>query len=184
MKGVVFNAAQEAVIELFDEDTWDDLLDAAGVEGVYSSVGSYPDEEMVAIIVAASEATGLSVEDVLVAVGRKALHHLASRVPTLIGGCTNAFEMLGMIHDVIHVEVLKLYPDSRPPEFSYEDLPDGGLRMGYRSPRCLDALAEGLILGVGDRFDTELRVERQPISGSGEVYLDVWEVAVEKPQAA
>ena len=46
MKGVVFNAAQEAVIELFDEDTWDDFLDAAGVDGVYSSVGSYPDEEL------------------------------------------------------------------------------------------------------------------------------------------
>jgi len=50
MKGVVFNAAEAAVVELYDEDTWDDILDAAGVDGVYSSVGSYEDGEMTAIV--------------------------------------------------------------------------------------------------------------------------------------
>ncbi len=173
MKGVIFNAAQQAVIELFDEDTWDDLLDEAGVDGVYSSVGTYDDADLVAIVVAATKATGLSAEEVMVAVGRKALAHLADRVPTLIGECTNAYEMLGMIHDVIHVEVMKLYEDAQPPQFSYADLPGGGLRMGYRSPRNLGALAEGLALGVGDRFGEELRVTRHPATSDGEVFLDI-----------
>lgn len=173
MKGVIFNATQEAVIELFDEDTWDDLLDAAGLEGVYSSVGTYEDADLVAIVVAATKATGLSADEVMVAVGRKALSHLADRVPSLIGDCTNAYEMLGMIHDVIHVEVMKLYEDAQPPQFSYSDLPGGGLRMGYRSPRNLDALAEGLVYGVGDRFGEELQVTRHPATSDGEVFIDV-----------
>lgn len=173
MKGVIFNATQEAVIELFDEDTWDDLLDAAGVEGIYSSVGTYEDADLVAIVVAATKATGLSADDVMVAVGRKALKHLADRVPTLIGECTSAYEMLGMIHDVIHVEVMKLYEDATPPQFSYSDLPGGGMRMGYRSPRNMDALAEGLVLGVGDRFNEELQVTRHPATSDGEVFIDV-----------
>ncbi len=173
MKGVVFNAAEEAVVELFDADTWDDLLDAAGVDGIYNSVGDYPDAELVAIVVAASEATGLSVDDVLVAVGRKALKHLADRVPSLVDHCQHPFEFLRLIHDVIHVEVMKLYPNSQPPGFTYEDLPGNGLRMIYNSPRCLDGLAEGLILGVGDRFDTELDITRTETGEKGKVQIDV-----------
>ncbi len=161
MKGVVFNAAEAAVVELFDEDTWDDILDAAGVDGVYSSVGSYEDAEMMAIVQAASVLTELPVEDVLIAVGRKALAHLADRVPDLLGGCTNSFEMLRLIHDVIHVEVKKLYPDALTPDFTYQELPGEGLRLGYHSHRPLSALAEGLILGVGDRFGETLSVQRQ-----------------------
>ncbi|MEM7094871.1 MAG: heme NO-binding domain-containing protein [Actinomycetota bacterium] len=173
MKGVIFNAAQEAVIELFDEDTWDDLLDAAGLGGVYSSVGTYPDSDLVALVVAATEATGLSAEEVMIAVGRKALRHLADRVPTLLEEATCAYDMLGMIHDVIHVEVMKLYEDAQPPQFTYSDLPGGGLRMGYRSPRQLDPLAEGLVHGVGDRFGEELQVTRHPATSDGEVFIDV-----------
>lgn len=173
MKGVIFNATQEAVIELFDEDTWDDLLDAAGVDGVYSSVGTYEDADLLAIVGAAVETTGMSTDDVLIAVGRKALPYLADRVPSLIGECTTSFEMLGLIHDVIHVEVMKLYDDAQPPQFSYSDLPNGGMRMGYRSPRMLDALAEGLIHGVGDRFGETLDVVRHPATSDGEVFLDV-----------
>ncbi len=187
MKGVVFNAAEAAVIELFDEDTWDDILDAAGVEGVYSSVGSYEDSEMMAIVQAASVLTELPIEAVLIAVGRKALTHLADRVPELLGGCTNSFEMLRLIHDVIHVEVKKLYPDALTPDFTYEELPGDGLRLGYHSHRPLSALAEGLIHGVGDRFGETLSVTRQdPVElgqatekGATEViYIDVFVEAV------
>lgn len=173
MKGVIFNATQEAVIELFSEDTWDDLLDAAEVDGVYSSVGTYEDADLLAIVAAAVEATGMTTEQVLISVGRKALSHLAERVPSLVGDCTNSFEMLRMIHDVIHVEVMKLYEDAQPPQFTYTDLPNGGLRMGYRSPRMLDALAEGLVLGVGDRFGERLDVTRHPATADGEVFLDI-----------
>lgn len=171
MKGVVFNAAEEAVTEIYSADTWDDLIDAAGVDGIYSSVGDYPDTELVNIVKAASEATGLSVDEVLVAVGRKALKYLAARVENLLVGCAGPFEMLLMIHDVIHVEVMKLYEDAVPPSFEYWRLSDG-LRMRYRSARCLDALAEGLILGVGDRFDVELSVSRSA-TDDGSVFLDV-----------
>lgn len=182
MKGVVFNAAEAAVIELFDEDTWDDILDAAGVDGVYSSLGSYDDADLMAIVQAASVIAELPIEDVLIAVGRKALAHLAGRVPDLLADCTSSFEMLRMIHDVIHVEVKKLYPDALTPDFTYDELADGGLRLGYHSQRRLSALAEGLILGVGDRFGETLNVARcDPVnldepSGNGAsqvVYIDV-----------
>ena len=35
MKGIVFNLLQEVVTQHYGEDVWDDLIDAAGVDGVY-----------------------------------------------------------------------------------------------------------------------------------------------------
>jgi len=78
---------------------------------------------------------------------------------------------------------MKLYPDALTPDFTYEDLPGGGLRLGYRSHRPLSALAEGLILGVGDRFDETLDITRhEPVAlpeptakgASQIVHLDVF----------
>ena len=33
MKGVIFNLLEEAVVDQFGDDSWDDLLDAAELEG-------------------------------------------------------------------------------------------------------------------------------------------------------
>ena len=49
MKGVLFNAVEEAVSREWGEDMWDDLLDAANVDGAYTALGNYPDEQLVAL---------------------------------------------------------------------------------------------------------------------------------------
>ena len=46
MKGVVFNLLEEVVTERHGDAVWDTLLDASGLVGSYTSLGSYPDEEM------------------------------------------------------------------------------------------------------------------------------------------
>jgi len=59
MKGVVFNLLERLVARDFGEDTWDALLDASGLDGVYTSLGSYPDEHLGKLVGAASEALAL-----------------------------------------------------------------------------------------------------------------------------
>src|SRR4029450_10824779 len=54
MKGVVFNLLEEVVRRRHGEDTWDALLDQAGLAGSYTSLGSYPDEDMSKLVLAAS----------------------------------------------------------------------------------------------------------------------------------
>ena len=39
MKGVVFNLLEQLVARDYGEDTWDALLDAGGLDGVYTSLG-------------------------------------------------------------------------------------------------------------------------------------------------
>jgi len=154
MKGVIFNVVEEVIGDLFDADTWDDLLDGAEVDGAYTALGDYADTELLAIVSAACRATGLSAEEVLRTVGHHALPKLASRVPQSLVDAPDALSFIRKVNDIIHPEVLKIYPDSIPPAFEFEDR-DGGLVVRYRSARNLPALAEGLLSGVSLLFEDE-----------------------------
>ena len=166
MKGVIFNAVEEAVTGLYSEDVWDDLLENAGLEGHYTSLGSYDDSELTALVTAACPMTGHETNDLLRVLGRSAFPHLANRYPELVDDSKGTHDFLRRVNDIIHPEVLKLHPDATPPQFDFEDRDDGALRVTYRSARGLGVLAAGLITGAGDRFNET--VEVKIISGEGE----------------
>lgn len=159
MKGVVFNVVEAVVTELYGADTWDDLLDAAGVEGAYTALGNYDDQEMLRIVDAAAGATGLAVDDLWRTVGRLALPKLAARLPDVVARTGDARSFLMGVNDIIHPEVRALYPEAVPPVFEFEETPSD-LVVRYRSARRLDALAEGLMIGCGDLFDERVVVQR------------------------
>lgn len=166
MKGVIFNAVEEAVTELYSADVWDDLLEKARLDGHYTSLGNYDDAELHALVEAAADLTGFPSEDLVRLLGRHSFPHLAGRYPELVEGADGTFDFLRRVNDIIHPEVLKLHPDAKPPSFEFEDVAEDVLRITYRSARRLGVLAEGLIIGAGDRFGEEVRVE--VISGLGE----------------
>ena len=56
MKGIVFNLLEDLVVRDHGEDAWDDLLEEAGSDGAYTSLGSYDDAELLALVGAASTA--------------------------------------------------------------------------------------------------------------------------------
>ena len=73
MKGIVFNLLERVVVDEHGEDVWDDLIDAAGVTGAYTSLGSYPDAELMALVTAAADALALAADDVVRWFGRQTL---------------------------------------------------------------------------------------------------------------
>lgn len=166
MKGIIFNAVHDAVAALYDEDTWDDLLDAAGLEGGYTSIGTYDDNELLAIVNVACETTGIDAAPLLRVLGTHAFPTLAGRHPEFLEHATTTVDFLRTVETIIHPEVMKLHPDATPPRFDFEDLNDGGLRMTYHSARRLGAMAEGLIYGAAAWFDEDVSIE--VVSGGGE----------------
>jgi hypothetical protein len=161
VKGVVFNLLEQLVARDFGEDTWDALLDASGLDGVYTSLGSYPDEDLAKLVRAASDALAMSADEVIVWLGRNALPLFAERYPMLFEphGSTRSFVLT--LNDIIHPEVRKLYPGADVPEFDF-DVREDVVVMGYRSPRKLCSFAEGLLLGAADHYGERLTIE-QPV---------------------
>lgn len=166
MKGIIFNAVHDAVVGLYNEDTWDDLLDAAGLEGGYTSIGTYDDAELLALVKVGCEATGIETAELMQVLGTHAFPTLAGRYPEFLEGSSGTLEFLRVVDTIIHPEVMKLHPDATPPRFDFEDLSDGGLRMTYHSARRLGAMAEGLIYGAAAWFGESVSIAI--ISGAGE----------------
>jgi hypothetical protein len=159
MKGVVFNMLEHLVAREFGEDTWDALLDASGLDGVYTSLGSYPDEDLLRLVGAASDALAMPPDDVVRWFGRNALPLFAERYPGLFEPHESTRSFVLTLNEIIHPEVRKLYPGADVPEFDF-DVREGVLVMGYRSPRRLCSFAEGLLVGAADHYGERLTIEQ------------------------
>jgi len=159
MKGVVFNLLAETVSNAHGEEAWDGLLAAAGLDGAYTSLGSYPDEEMSNLVTVAAEVLGISPNDVLRWFGRSAMPLLATRYGVFFEGHQSARSFLFSVNDIIHPEVRKLYAGAGCPHFQFKDDAAGRLLIGYQSPRQLCHLAHGFIEGAADHYHETIDVE-------------------------
>lgn len=158
MKGVIFNVLEEVVTRHHGAGTWEDLLDAAGVDGAYTSLGNYPDAEMEALVGAAAQALDLEADAVLRWFGTAAMPVLAARYPGFFTAHRSTDGFLQSLNTIIHPEVRKLYPGAACPHFGFGVEPDGRLRMVYRSPRRMCALAEGFIAGAAAHYGEQVEV--------------------------
>lgn len=152
MKGIIFNLVQEVVTEKYGPDTWDDLLDSAELDGAYTSLGSYPDTDLFALVGAASTALGVPPGDVVRSLGEGAIPLLADRFPEFFTPHVSTTTFLLTLNDIIHAEVRKLYPDADLPEFDFQGVATDELTLGYQSARQLCSLAEGFITGTARHF--------------------------------
>lgn len=160
MKGIVFNLLEEAVSSEFGEATWDRLLDDAGLEGAYTSLGSYDDAEVFRLVEVASVALGIPPEDVLRWFGRRAMPLLIRRYPQFFSTHTTARSFLLTLNSLIHPEVRKLYPGASPPVFDFDTSDHHNLVIGYHSERRLCALAEGFMQGAAEHFQEHAQISQ------------------------
>jgi hypothetical protein len=167
VKGIIFNLVEDAVGERFGEPVWDRLLLDAGLEGGYTSMGSYPDAELHALVDAASAALATPPEQVLTLLGHDAALGLARAHPQFFAPHSHTRGLVLTLNDVIHPEVRKVQPDARPPEFGFADEGDD-LLVEYRSSRGLCALAEGMIGGAAQWYDEVARVGHDTCTHRGD----------------
>ncbi len=161
MKGIVFNLLEEVVTAEFGAATWDMLLEGAGVDGAFTSLGNYPDEQLVRLVGVAATALKMEPAAVVRWFGIKALPLFARRYRELFDGHTSARTFVLTLNNIIHPEVRKLYPGADVPDFEVDASNERTLVLGYRSARQMCALAEGLVTGAAEYFG-ETAVIRHP----------------------
>lgn len=159
MKGVVFNLLQQVVTEAHGPDVWDDLLDNSDLVGAYTSLGSYPDEEMEALLAAACEALSKPRGEILRWFGAESMPLLAKAYPNFFTPHTTSRTFLAGINNVIHAEVRKLYTGAACPHFHIGQTEAGGLTMEYRSTRRMCALAQGFVEGAARYYCEDVAFE-------------------------
>lgn len=162
MKGVVFNIFEDFVSEGWGEEAYESLLDACPLhsDGVFVGPATYPDADLLALVTLACQRFGVEPPDALRAFGRFMFGQLVEKFPAFVEGHdTKSFLM--SVHDVIHVEVRKLFPEAVTPSFHYEDPGPDALVIHYTSERRLCFLMEGLLAGAAVHFGTALTLEQR-----------------------
>ena len=161
MKGIIFNLFEEVVVEEHGDDVWEDMLEKAQIDGAYTAVGSYPDEQFLWLLGAMPTGGTESPDELLRWFGAKAIPLLARRYPVFFAGHTSTRSFLLTLNDIIHPEVRKLYPDADVPVFDFDTPSNNGtLVVGYRSGRRLCMLAEGFIQGAATHFGEHVGIEQ------------------------
>ena len=147
MKGIVFTKFIEMVETQYSIETAEDMISACNLPGggAYTSVGTYDHREMVSLLQQLSQMTGRPIPDLLRAYGNFLFGQFARMYPAFFDGIQSSIEFAGRIESVIHVEVLKLYPDAELPKFDVTSITPDNLQFVYRSDRHLGDLAHGLL---------------------------------------
>jgi hypothetical protein len=162
MKGMVFTEFMDLVETQWSLDMVDTLISDSGVAsgGAYTAVGTYPHEEIVALVQSLSRQTGLPVPDLIRAFGQHLFKRFSELYPRFFDGINGSFSFLAGIEDIIHAEVRKLYPDAELPTFEVEQSP-GRLVLTYISSHPFPDLAQGLIEGCIAHFGEDIQVSRE-----------------------
>lgn len=162
MKGMVFTEFLDMVEATWSLDMVDRIIEDARVPsgGAYTAVGTYPHEEMIALVTALAAATGRPPGELTRAFGR----HLFGRFSQLYGrffeGVGDSFQFLAGIEEIIHAEVRKLYPDAELPGFEVQTGPRT-LVLTYFSRHPFADLAHGLIEGCVAHFGDPVGITRE-----------------------
>lgn len=163
MLGMVFTELMEMVEQRFSPELADRVLVRADLPhgGAYTAVGYYPHEEMVRLVGLLSEETQLPTDVLIKTFGEHLLGRFELAYPEMFAGKRTLYDFLASIEPHIHVEVHKLYPEARLPRFEVVERGPRHLHLAYRSPRRMNALAEGLILGAAERYKEPQRLSQR-----------------------
>ncbi len=174
MKGIIFNVVEEVVAAAFGPDAWDGLINAAGVDGVYTSLGSYPDQQLYDIVGAACTTTGMAAPALLQVIGRNSMPRVFARYPHFFHNAPDARTFILGVNSIIHTEVRKLYAGASCPHFQFSQ-GDRRLTLGYNSPRKLCHLAEGFLVGVADHYGETVTTSQSTCmhNGNAACHIDV-----------
>ncbi len=176
MKGIIFTSFIDLVEEKFGLEMLEDVISSAKLpnNGAYTAVGTYDHSQLIEMVMILSEKSAIPATDLVKAFGEHLFGVLSKTYPDLLEGLDSAFELLENVDGFIHIEVLKLYPDAKPPSFDCRRIDDNQLEMIYHSPRGMGDVAEGLILGCAAYYSQNIEVQREkkePDNGETERFL-------------
>ena len=163
MKGSIFIALNEMVEEVAGMAAWDAALSEVNPDsgGIYTSVDTYPDEELFALVDTLSSQLNIPFNDLVRMFGVNLFAFLNSRYPMYVESADSLFTFLESINNDIHKEVQILYPSAYLPAIDCKRISDLEVEMHYASRRKLCVLAEGLVMGAAKQFGKNINFKHE-----------------------
>lgn len=168
MHGIIFCQLKEFVDANLGADGWKNLLKAAGSKrSVFLPIQSYPDEELVQLVVTASQVTGLPVPALLGSFGEFIAPYLIKTYALLIRPEWKTLDLLENTEETIHKVVRTRNPGALPPELKVARQSPTQALLEYGSERKLCQVAMGIIRGVARHYGDTITITEQACMHDG-----------------
>ncbi len=159
MHGIVFGKLKQYVTARLGDSAWAQLLDAAGLgPKLYLAVQEYPDQELGAILDAASKRTGMSIPALLQDFGDFIGPHLVRMYRTYIRPEWKTLDVIEHTEERIHRMVRLQHRGARPPYLSTTRRGADEIVVHYSSERRLCSLAKGIAIGIARHYGDTLEI--------------------------
>jgi predicted hydrocarbon binding protein len=175
MKGIIFTSFQDMVEEEIGLECWETIIKNPAVTsgGMYTSVNTYADEELLALIAGLSNYTNVPIDTLIEKFGEKLFPKLADSLPKNLVEYDDLWSFLAAVGDEIHVEVKKLNPDAPTPSIKVLSRAKNTMTLSYKSPRKMCVLALGLIRNAGEYYNTPVTVTHGQCMHTGHEYCEL-----------
>ena len=169
MHGIILSELKRFVVTKHGDDVWRKLLqDADRSNAVYLAGGVYPDEDVVAIVAAASRLSGASPSTILEEFGDYIAPHLLEIYQPLIPANWRTLDVIEKTEGHVHRVVRIKNPGAAPPQLRTERVSDTEVILHYSSPRKMCSVAKGIGKGLARHFGETIKVTERTCMHQGD----------------
>ena len=152
---------------------WKKIMEEALLaDRLYLQVGSYPDEEIQALVIAAEKVLDVSADELLEEFGFYLVPQLIDDYRSYIDPQWKTIELLLNTEQTIHRVVRLKDKHAAPPRLQFRQVRSNTLVLDYDSPRKMQAVARGMIRGVADWYGERVLLKERNLS-SGRCQLEI-----------
>lgn len=140
--------------------TWEALLKAANLNGMlYLPSEVYPDSELIALLMAASNATGKSIDALQEEFGEFIVPDLVRTYQAFIKKEWTIFDFFENVEETIHATVRRANPGAQPPRLKIIRTKPEQVLIEYTSERKMYGVLHGIMKGVIQHYGADVRVK-------------------------
>ncbi len=182
MHGIVHSELRSFLVDRVGQDGWHELAAGAGIEdGAYRTTGTYPDEELTALVLAYSRRSGHRLGDILEDLGATAAGSLLDTYAAFVRPGWDALDVVEHTEQAMHRAVRLHDDDAAPPRLRIERRAEDEVRVFYDSERKLCAFGHGVIRGIGERYGEPLTVTEVACQHLGDPHCEMVVRRLEEP---
>jgi hypothetical protein len=159
MHGIILTELQKFVTQNHGAETWNGILGRAGLRNtIYLPSATYPDSDVIGIVNAASQVSGVPPADLLESFGAALVPGLVQVYGRLVKPRWRALDLIEHTEETMHSVVRRQNPGAEPPRLRCVRVSPEEVVVTYASQRKLCAVAKGIIRGIAAHFQERILI--------------------------
>lgn len=159
MHGIIFAGLKKYVAANFGNEAWNSLLKEAGVgPKIYLPTQTYSDQEILALVTAASQKTGLPAQVLLEGFGEFIVTDLVTIYRSMIKPEWRTLDLIENTESSMHKAVRLRDRGATPPTLVVSRPSPTEVVVVYSSARRMCGVAKGILKGIARYYDERITI--------------------------